>query len=125
MNFQCPICGYNRLQERPVDFSICPCCGVEFGYDDFECSHSELTQGWIKKGYRWFSAYTNPPVNWDPKQQLIDAGIFGINEDPNTDVSQGDVVWSGNLQPVPVPSTYGNIRTVSALVDAAFVGSSS
>jgi hypothetical protein len=35
MKFCCPICFCAELQEPPLSsFEICPCCGVEFGYED-------------------------------------------------------------------------------------------
>ncbi len=34
-HFTCPVCGYPSLQEEPFySYEICPCCGVEFGFDD-------------------------------------------------------------------------------------------
>ena len=32
--FQCPVCGYDQLPGPPANFSICSCCGTEFGNDD-------------------------------------------------------------------------------------------
>ena len=37
----CPICGYDKLNKSPYDeigeptFETCPCCGFEYGYDDY------------------------------------------------------------------------------------------
>lgn len=37
----CPVCGFDGLDFKPYDekgfgtFEICPCCGFEFGCDDF------------------------------------------------------------------------------------------
>lgn len=70
MSYQCPICGYNRLNEPPVEFSICPCCGVEFGVDDFEMSHAELQVQWIQRGMPWFSSFTRPYAGWDALRQI-------------------------------------------------------
>ena len=46
----CPVCGYNALHEPAYDrfgcasFEICPCCGIEFGYDDARRSHETLRE---------------------------------------------------------------------------------
>ena len=77
MNYQCPVCGYNKMKEPPVDFYICPCCGVEFGNDDFEFSHAQLREHWIDGGLRWFSSFTAPPPHWDPIAQLRTLG-YGV-----------------------------------------------
>jgi hypothetical protein len=74
MPFPCPVCGYARLAEPPRNFSICPSCGTEFGYDDSSLSHTELMFRWIKAGAPWFSKATRPPDGWNPWLQLIDAG---------------------------------------------------
>ncbi len=44
----CPVCGFAGLAEPPVDptgsptYSICPCCGTQFGADDLDKPHAEL-----------------------------------------------------------------------------------
>jgi len=74
--FLCPVCGYPELDEPPYDdhgcasYNICPCCGVEFGYDDSNILHSELREKWIINGMKWWSKNISPPVNWDPLHQL-------------------------------------------------------
>jgi hypothetical protein len=74
--FICPVCGYADLDDAPYDeygcssFSICPCCGTEFGYDDQATSHEALRQQWISSGMRWWSANTQPPTDFDPVAQL-------------------------------------------------------
>lgn len=43
MNFYtCPVCAYERMPYPPKNYNICPCCGVEFGYEDFVATHREL-----------------------------------------------------------------------------------
>src|SRR5437899_1482451 len=74
----CPVCGYPAMEEPPDDFAICPCCGVEFGYDDAEMSHAELRQHWLDSGAHWFSGFTQPPANWNPYAQLIKAGLVHV-----------------------------------------------
>ena len=79
--FTCPVCGYPNLDEPPVDnygcstYSICPCCGVEFGYDDSSRSHGELRREWVAKGAVWFSKDSAPPDGWDAIKQLQSAGL--------------------------------------------------
>jgi hypothetical protein len=74
--FDCPVCGYPKLDEPPYDehkcptYIICPSCGTEFGYDDATVEHLALRQRWIANGMRWWSAATPPPVDWEPLKQL-------------------------------------------------------
>jgi hypothetical protein len=80
--FVCPICGYPNLNEAPYDdngctsFNICPCCGTEFGYDDFTTPHSVLRKKWIIGGMKWWNKNLLPPNNWNPKDQLNKLSIF-------------------------------------------------
>ena len=71
----CPICGYNRLEFPPANFSICACCGTEFGYDDRVLSHSQLTQSWVERSCPWFDPDEVKPRGWNAYKQLIDAGL--------------------------------------------------
>jgi len=104
MSYQCPVCGYDRMSESPKDFAICPCCGVEFGYDDFECSHSELRSQWISKGMPWFSQYTLAPQNWNPYLQLAQ-----IPQSASSEKSEGD--------PVFISVNVGNTRRIIEAAD--------
>ena len=70
--YQCPVCGFIGLT-RPAysaggesSFEICPCCGVQFGYDDVSLSFEELRSRWIQRGMHWSSTAFTPPDNWDP-----------------------------------------------------------
>lgn len=73
----CPICGYDQLEEPPYDetgepsFEICPCCGIEFGYDleNFHITEDEYRDNWVKQGGDWFSP-DEKPIGWDLKSQL-------------------------------------------------------
>lgn len=75
----CPVCGYQGLIEPPYDalgcasFEICPCCGVELGYDDATRTHLELRERWIAAGMKWWSTTRPAPVDWDPAAQLVAA----------------------------------------------------
>ncbi len=73
--FTCPVCAYDALIRPPCDYMICPCCGTEFGYDDFSATHEELCAEWLAKGAPWFSKKTPPPPGWEPKAQLQRAAM--------------------------------------------------
>ena len=79
---QCPVCGYGPLMsqpwqdEEPSD-EICPCCGTQFGYDDFattdaarQARHDKLRKNWIASGCSWFSRSRRPPAGWNAAEQL-------------------------------------------------------
>ena len=78
INNICPVCGYDKLDFKPYDeqgnasFEICPCCGFEFGCDDFpdkQKSFVEWRKKWIENGCNWFSR--NPaPQDWNAKEQI-------------------------------------------------------
>ncbi len=77
----CPICFYDSLFEPPYSskgsgsYEICPCCGFQFGYDDYpnkEDQIKEWRQKWISNGYPWFSKKRKPPADWNPIEQLKD-----------------------------------------------------
>ena len=78
--FECPVCGYDKLDDPPYEdglatFTICPCCGTEFGYDDSTMKHSTLRQRWIDNGMLWWSHANTPPTGWDPVKQLENVHI--------------------------------------------------
>ncbi|WP_235591764.1 hypothetical protein [Pseudomonas syringae] len=72
----CPVCGYPDLDEPAYDsfgcasYNICPCCGVEFGYDDSTIAHFQLREKWISEGMQWWSKHQTKPDDWDPLKQL-------------------------------------------------------
>ena len=72
----CPVCGFRGLPAPPTDFIICPCCGTEFGYDDFTHTHEQLRAAWLHNGAHWFSEFTGPPHGWNPYSQLLRAGLI-------------------------------------------------
>lgn len=85
----CPICGYPELLEPPFysngggSYEICPSCGFEFGYDDFNhVDYSKETylyvreqciknwrKNWVEDGMKWNSKIKKPN-NWNPQEQL-------------------------------------------------------
>lgn len=71
----CPVCGYNRLEFPPENFSICACCGTEFGYDDRALTREELTREWVRNGFPWFDQAEPKPAGWNPYLQLLRAGL--------------------------------------------------
>lgn len=77
----CPVCGYPDLDEPPRDrmgyalFGICPCCMVQFGYDDvaptaegMTARQAALRAGWIAEGCPW-KGVGNPPDGWNGRRQ--------------------------------------------------------
>lgn len=56
----CPVCGYKaRVPPWGVNgdsptHSICPCCGVQWGYQDLIVeSRDEYRDGWLAAGAHW------------------------------------------------------------------------
>ena len=50
-------------------YEICPCCGVEFGYEDYTAeSAKQYREKWIHEGANWFQP-KQQPENWDRQQQ--------------------------------------------------------
>src|SRR5687768_8848091 len=86
MSFLCPVCGFDALEEPPRDFTICPCCGTEFGYDDFGPDadgiarrQHELRWQWLEQGAPWFDVETAPAEGWDIHRafdQVLKAGLW-------------------------------------------------
>lgn len=75
MFYQCPVCGYNQMLAPPSNHYICPCCGTEFGYDDFAKAHRALRNEWLSNGAPWFSSTTAAPFLWNGFRQVIEAGL--------------------------------------------------
>ena len=85
MGYKCLVCFYNDLYDLPYDEDgiasdeICPCCGFQYGYDDFKRDstvYSEWRIGWMDSGFKWFSKGRKPPKDWNPKEQIEN----GLNE---------------------------------------------
>jgi hypothetical protein len=70
----CPVCGFDELEFPPRDYSICACCGTEFGYDDRVLTHEQLRRQWIQRGFHWFDLDQQKPFRWNPITQLLRAG---------------------------------------------------
>ena len=88
----CPVCGYDGLDEPPFNErgagsdDICPCCGFQFGLDDFpyedrERLVAEWRERWVAGGCVWkFPSDGLPPEGWDPQAQL--ARTWGVTVPP-------------------------------------------
>lgn len=83
-DYPCPVCGYDRLEFPPENHYICPCCGTEFGYEDFAETFQdrqrrwvELRLRWIDRDMPWFSRATPPPPDWNPRRQILNSA-FGV-----------------------------------------------
>ena len=79
MQYKCLVCSFKGLDEEPYDaegygsYEICPCCGFQFGVDDFPDKEEGIKnwrEQWIEGGYKWFYNEHLKPLNWDPVEQL-------------------------------------------------------
>lgn len=72
----CRVCGF-KLRFSPwgkdnntPTYEICPCCGAEFGYDDYTPkSIKAYRKKWIKSSAKWFDSKMKPE-NWNFEDQL-------------------------------------------------------
>ncbi|MGE9310821.1 hypothetical protein ACLOAU_04225 [Niabella sp. CJ426] len=77
MNKQnCRVCGFQNddlpwgEDGNSPTFEICPCCGVEFGNEDYtKESTMEYRKKWIHEGARWFSPRERP-TEWNREEQF-------------------------------------------------------
>ena len=61
-----------------ASFEICPCCGIQYGYDDAAGGKAEtrpdiyahFRESWKHAGLKWNSRAEPPPPNWGPNEQL-------------------------------------------------------
>lgn len=73
----CPVCGYDSLEEAPYDingnpsYTICPCCGFEFGFDDSSKGYTftKYREKWIDKGFPFFDE-EKKPSRWNKNRLL-------------------------------------------------------
>ena len=85
----CPVCGY-PMQDPPRDNNLCPSCGTEFGYHDAGRTFQDIRQEWLRSGAHWWSRYEKQPYNWNPFQQMMDAG-FRIHGWQESGTKSGEV----------------------------------
>lgn len=79
MNYICPICGYDGLDEPPYDefgfgsWEICSCCGFEFGIENENGASKSLfdmlRKRWIEFGAKW-KYPEDQPEGWNLELQL-------------------------------------------------------
>lgn len=74
--FTCPVCGYDRLLEKPRtnnggSYEICPSCAFQFGVsdDDRAFTYDTWRDEWCRTGAHWSSSKP-PPPGWNPLEQL-------------------------------------------------------
>lgn len=74
----CRICGLDQ-KENPwgednnsPNFSICSCCGCEFGYYDVTLESIRKNRNrWLANGAKWFNP-KEMPLDWSLEEQLKD-----------------------------------------------------
>ena len=76
MKYRCLVCGYDEMPHPPRDYSICPCCGVEYGLDDAFESYEAIRREWLLSGCGWFSRFKPyiASINGNAWEQLDRAG---------------------------------------------------
>lgn len=51
-------------------YEICPCCGVEFGNEDYTINSTrQYRNKWVLKGGNWFFP-SEKPQNWNIEEQF-------------------------------------------------------
>ena len=87
MNYMCPVCGFDGLDEPPYSpagyglFEICPSCGFQYGVSDDNngISFHEWREDWIDQGMPWSSKGIPAPKGWNPEAQLLELRNSGIH----------------------------------------------
>ena len=83
VDFYCRVCGYES-GDRPwgddghlPSFDMCPCCGVEWGYEDNGLFSTERYRNlWIEKGAPWFSRHIqSDSLSFDERMRRSPAAI--------------------------------------------------
>ncbi|MCO5057435.1 MAG: hypothetical protein M9905_06075 [Rhizobiaceae bacterium] len=72
----CRVCGLEQAEPQygkdgvSPTFDICPCCGVEFGYQDtIRDAVLKFRDEWLASGAKWAEP-KKQPTNWDLPKQL-------------------------------------------------------
>lgn len=72
----CRICGYQDADDPPYfedgsgTFAFCPCCGVEWGYQDYAVERArEFRTAWLKQGAPWSEPKARPS-EWTLEEQM-------------------------------------------------------
>ena len=74
--YSCRVCGH-RFGFRPwgedgktPSYEICPCCGVEFGNEDYAVASTRAyRERWVRSGCVWFDAKEKPD-GWSWQRQM-------------------------------------------------------
>ena len=72
----CRICGL-YIEDKPwgedgncPTYEYCPCCGVEFGYQDYTIESAiNYRKQWIANGSKW-ADLKEKPENWSLEEQI-------------------------------------------------------
>jgi hypothetical protein len=75
--------GFLPWDGKSASDEICPCCYIQFGYDDTNGGdesgrdkvYVEWKRVWIEEGMKWNSKGRRPPAEWNPADQLRLIGI--------------------------------------------------
>lgn len=73
---RCRVCGLLLEDPWGVDgrtplYEHCPCCGVEFGYQDATPQGArKFREAWLASGANWDEPSKRPP-RWDAIEQLM------------------------------------------------------
>jgi len=72
----CRVCGLEQPEPpwgedgNTPSFNICPCCGVEFGYEDSTLiTIRRYRDLWLENGAKW-SVPKATPLKWNIEEQL-------------------------------------------------------
>ncbi len=75
--YNCRVCGFHQLDPpwgedgKSPTYEICPCCGVEFGYEDYTLeSTKEYRRKWLSIDIKWFDIELKP-CDWDLEKQML------------------------------------------------------
>ena len=134
MTYQCPVCAFAGLDEPPVDFTICPSCGTEFGYHDFIRGHDELRSQWIATGPKWHSSVVPAPPQWNGMEQLRRGGLIDyspVGMNTHTEITVVEIGRHSTIINIPMVNAsidaidYGVGRVVNLLGRLRFAGTNS
>ena len=72
----CRVCGFHMMDApwgedgQSPTYEICPCCGVEFGNEDYTLESTKLyRKQWLSKNVKWFE-HKEKPLDWDLEKQM-------------------------------------------------------
>ena len=71
----CALAEQPRSESSGGSYEICSSCGFEFGVsdDDLGFTYEQWRQKWIDGGMIWNRGRTEPPISWNPVEQLRNA----------------------------------------------------